>query len=99
MIAFISVIILALLLLYDVASWGLVMYKFWDWFLLPVFPTLPTITFVNAVGLMLFLCLFKKIDSQVIKKEYKNETATGVTLIIAPWIILLLGWIVWSVIY
>ena len=99
MIGFIIVIFAAMILLYDAASWGLVMYMFWDWFLLPVFPTLPTITFINAVGLMFLINLFKKTDTQILKKEYKDETAVGVAVIFAPWITLLSGWIVWSVIY
>ena len=98
-IIFLAVIILAIALLYSSVAWGLVMYKFWYWFLLPVFPSLPQINFAQAVGLMFFLALFKNVESQIMKKEYKDETASTWGPLLAPWLTLLMGWIVWLVIY
>lgn len=96
---FLFIFIAGLALLYGSVSWGLVMYKFWYWFLLPVFPSLPHVTFVQAVGLMFFVGLFHGINSQVLKKEYKDEGAATLVAIAAPWLTLLVGWIVWLVIY
>ena len=98
-IVFLFVTVVALALLYGAVSWGLVMYKFWYWFLLPVFPSLPQINFIQAVGLMFFLGLFKGVETQVLKKEYKDETSATLAALLAPWLTLIVGWIVWLVIY
>lgn len=37
--------------LYGTLAWGFVLYKFWYWFLIPSFPDIPEITFVQAMGL------------------------------------------------
>ena len=87
-------IILSVAILYGALSWGLIMYRFWSWFLLPVFPTLPNITFNQAVGLAIFVVLFHNVQAQVIKKEYIDETQAVLTHIIAPWITLLFGWLI-----
>jgi len=92
------VVLLGIGVLYGAASWGLVMYKFWYWFLLPVFPSLPHVTFAHAVGLAVFVGLFHTVQSQVIKKEYKDETQGMVLAIIAPWVTLVFGWLIHLVI-
>lgn len=91
---FLFIIIMAIAIAYGTLSWGLVMYKFWYWFLLPVFPALPQITYVHAIGLIMFIQLFHTVQTQVIKKEYKEETTGSILAVIAPWVTLLLGWIV-----
>jgi hypothetical protein len=97
-IVILAAIVFALALLYGSLSWGLVMYKFWYWFILPVFPSLPQITFVQAVGLMFFIGLFKGVETQVLKKEYKDETTASIAAIVAPWLTLIVGYLVWVVI-
>lgn len=92
--AIIIAIILGIAILYGSVSWGLVMYKFWSWFLLPVFPTLPNITFNQAIGLAIFVGLFHNVQSLTIKKEYKDETHERLVIIIAPWITLAFGWVI-----
>ena len=79
---------------YGALSWGFVCWKFWYWFLLPVFPALPHIVFLQAVALMMFVSILKTQPSQYIKPEYTNQTIANIGLLIAPWLILLLGWIV-----
>lgn len=93
------IIIFAVALLYGAVSWGLVMYKFWGWFLLPVFPSLPSLTFAQAMGLAVFIGLFHTVQTQVIKKEYKDELQGLLLPIVAPWVTLFFGWIIWLVIY
>ena len=87
--------LIIVLLAYDALCWGLVGYKFWYWFLLPIFPTLPAIVFWQAVGLMFFIALFKS-AGQVIKKEYKDENAQMLLTFILPWITLLCGWVTYA---
>ncbi len=87
-----TVAIFAGLVLYNSVSWGYVCFKFWYWFLIPVFPVLPQIGFWEAVGLMFFISLFRSNSTSSIKKEYKDET-TQVTLgILSPWLLLLMGY-------
>jgi hypothetical protein len=34
-----------------------------------------------------------------LKKEYKDETSATLAALLAPWLTLIVGWIVWLVIY
>ena len=91
LIIIIFIVLLAAALAYGAFSWGFVMYKFWYWFLLPVFPALPQITFAHAVGLAVFIGLFHTVPTQIVKKEYKDETQGAILPLIAPWITFLVG--------
>lgn len=85
-----------LIIVYGSFSWGFVLYKSWYWFILPVFPALPHITFLQAVGLNLFTIFFKSIDTNVKKVgkiEIKSEPNWAGS-IIAPWIGLVFIWLV-----
>lgn len=88
------VIIIALALTYSAFSWGLVLYKFWTWFILPVFITLPVITLVQAVGLVFFISLFKAQAVQVIKDEYLKKNYVLYGNLLTPWITLFIGYLV-----
>lgn len=93
-----AIIVIAIILglfLYDTLSWGLVLFKFWGWFVLPVFVTLPALTFVQAIGLMFVIGLFKNHKSQIIKKQYKDERFENIYLYM-PWVTLALGWVAYA---
>lgn len=96
-VAILFIIIMGLAIVYGALTWGLVVSKFWVWFLLPVFPDLPAITFVQAIGLSLFIGLFHTVNTQVVQKEYKDETQGTILVVIAPWVTLGFGWIVHSI--
>ena len=86
-------------IIYDALAWGLVVQKFWGWFLVPVFPeVLDPISFKLAVGLAFFIGLFHARNYTSIKSEYKDGTTEVVTMLIAPWITLLIGAIVFGII-
>lgn len=91
-IEFIGIIILGII--YSAISWGLVLYKFWYWFILPVFTTLPTIGFMEAVGLMMFFNLLKQQNQQVINKLFRDDSTQFKLTVIAPWLMLFVGWFV-----
>lgn len=93
------VILFGILFIYDALSWGLVMYKFWGWFVLPIFTTLPTITFVQAIGLIFFVGLFKShFIGENIKDEYKKNTyGTAIVTIVMPWVTLIFGWLAYQI--
>jgi hypothetical protein len=42
----------------------------------------------------MFINLFKTQPAQLIKKEYTEVTAANIGILIAPWITLLIGWLV-----
>jgi hypothetical protein len=76
-------------------GWGFVLYKFWQWFVLPVFTTLPHISISQAVGLMMVVQLFDKNIPQVFDDEFLNSDKKNVFDIISPIITFVFGWIVW----
>lgn len=84
--------LIVVLFLYDALAWGLVLFKFWGWFVLPVFVALPALTFVEALGLMFVIGLFKNHSSQIIKKQYRMEY-TGWIMWVMPWATLFFGWL------
>lgn len=76
-------------LCYSTFSWGFVLYKLYYWFLNPVF-VLPQITYYNAIGIYLFISLFKTQFPQI-KSEFKeNEWIMW----IMPWLILGMAWFI-----
>lgn len=86
-----------LLLMYGALSWGFVMFKFYNWFLLPVFVTLPTITFIQSIGVMMFIGLFCRYAGEGLKDDYKDKTSQMTTAILAPWVTLFAGWLVTAI--
>ena len=91
------VIVIGGIFIYSTLSWGLVLYKFWGWFVLPIFVTLPALTFVQALGLMFVISLFKNQTIQSIKKEYKDESTTMSLIFLSPWISLFFGWLAYII--
>lgn len=81
-------------LLYGALSWGLVCWKFWYWFLVPVFPQVPHITFLQAIAVMIFMGLFRGHPTQVIKQEYTSQELFNVIAILGPWLTLCVGWLI-----
>ena len=82
------------ILIYSSLSWGYVLLQFYTWFVLPVFTTLPTINYWQAVGLMFFVGLFCRYSGEGVKREYKDELNNVINMIILPWITLLFGYII-----
>ena len=99
LIAVFAVLAFTALTVYFSFSYGFVLFKFWYWFLLPVFTTLPHIGFYSAVGLVLFISIINSNSKgvSVIRDEYidnKKKNENIMTLILTPWIVLLTGWII-----
>lgn len=88
-----AVLIIAGVIIYNVFSWGTVVFYFWQWFLLPIFPSAPAITFIQAIGLYFLISLTHQQESQSVKKEYRDDWQPAVGAILAPWITLFIGWI------
>lgn len=80
-------LLITILICYSTFSWGFVLMKFWVWFLLPIFPTLPYINFWQSIGLILFMSLFAPSN--------KKSKDMWYTIICTPWITLFIGWIIY----
>ena len=90
-------IIIGAVFIYSTLSWGLVLFKFWGWFVLPTFTSLPELSFVQALGLMFVVSLFKSMNTEIIKKEYKEQHAGAIMALVSPWISLFFGWVAYSI--
>lgn len=91
-----AVALIAIAILYESFSFGFLLYKFWYWFIIPSFPQVPHITFYHAVGLVLVIGLFKTHDYST-REINGNEIKVKpdyIQLLIAPWVILIVGWFV-----
>ena len=95
----VAVVIIGLTFVYDTLAWGLVLYKFWGWFVLPIFVTLPALTFVQALGLMFVVGLFKNtyVGNQIKDEYVKNKHSATWTLLLAPWVTLFFGWLAYVI--
>lgn len=92
-----GIILIGAIFVYNTLTWGLVLHKFWFWFMLPVFPEMPVITFVQALGLMFVIGLFKNQTTTSVKKQYKNEGETAMMLLLMPWTTLFFGWLAYII--
>lgn len=81
------------MILYSSLSWGFVLFKFWSWFVLPVFGMLPEITWWQAVGLMFVIQLFQA--RPAVAKETDN-TSNFVNVLLTPWLLLVIAWVIGS---
>ncbi len=101
-ITLIVVLMFLFLTTYFSFSWGFVLYKFWYWFLIPVFTELPEISFWAAVGLMMFVTLFKNHGHKpAIKEEYINkskQSGNAFASFLTPWMVLLIGFVIKTII-
>ncbi len=88
--------LILLAIIYDAFSYGYLLFKFWYWFVLPVFPQFMHITFYHAVGLFLVILLFKSKDTsdKTINGVEIKSKINWVGMLAAPWIILGIGWFV-----
>lgn len=95
-----ALLIVGIVVVYGSFSWGFVASKFYGWFVLPAFPTLPHFTVTEFVGFMLFIgVMTHKGTGQLIDKKYRDEVGEWAMVILAPWLTLLLGWGLYSVFF
>jgi hypothetical protein len=93
LIAFIGAVgLIAVVVIYNSLSWGFVCYKFYGWFVLPIFTQLPSIAFWQAVGLMFFISLFHNHSSIALKKEFEDSSQTITLAVISPWVLFIIGY-------
>lgn len=88
-----SLIFALFMIVYGVFTWALIVYQYYHWFALPLYPQLPTINFEEAIGLSFLISLFKTHSSLAIKDEYRDKTLEYAILFLGPWFLLLVGYI------
>lgn len=89
-----ALILIAGIFIYSTLSWGFVLYRFWYWFLLPVFPDMPHVTLLTTIGLAFLVGAFVR-HQEPHKETTKAENKTTImNWLIAPWISLFFGWII-----
>ena len=101
MIKGLGVLVLGILsMFYFAFSWGFILHKYWYWFVLDIFPDLPTITFYQAVGLKIFTGILVVVTNPNLKEEFYDSDKTNRTIYIVmlPWLSLLIGYIIHLVI-
>jgi hypothetical protein len=89
-----SIALVLLMVLYGSLVGGLLIFNFYNWFLLPVFPSLPEITYTMAIG----LGFFKMSVSRYETKKDERKTDWGFVFIM-PWVVMLFGWVAYAIIY
>lgn len=93
----IAILFIIGVIVYNAFSYGYVASVFYGWFILPMFPNLPHFTYLQFVGITLFLiALFPKHSSSNVKSEYKDDNGLWGTFL-KPWILLILGAIIHSI--
>ena len=83
--------------LYNIFAYGYVGSIMWTWFIMPLFPSMPAISLLQAAGLSLMVTffthdhLYRKTPSD---QSTMDKIMTMVVPAIAPWVTLLVGYIV-----
>ena len=90
-----GVLIIAVILMgYIIVSIAFVQVYLWDWFIIPLDLDLPRITMSQWIGINMFLSTIKvKLDPNN-KAENEAQTQHIINIIIFPWVLLFLGWII-----
>lgn len=94
-----GVVLLVLAFIWSIFSWGYVCWKFWYWFVIPVFPTLPHISWLQAAGLMFFISLFKGSPAQFIKEDYVVKHGANWMSALLPIITFIVGWLAFRIFF
>ena len=88
-----SVVVVLGLILYSAFSWGFVATIISEWYIIPLFPWFPVLTWKQYAGIMLFInCFFHKYNGENIKDEFKKDRA-GIGYLVNPWGVLLVSYI------
>ena len=83
-----------LLVVYSYVAWGFVSYTLYNWFVLTAIPELPTFSIVQFIGFHLFLNCIIRTPTQHLKDDYVDTDKTAISVILTPWVVLLISSIV-----
>lgn len=85
--------IVPLVILYSSFSWGWVASVMMKWYIIPVFPDFPILSWMQLAGIMFFVQCFTYSPKTQVKDEYENKTAHTTSVLLAPWLTLLCAWV------
>lgn len=86
--------LIADVILYSTFIWGYVASKFYYWFVLPIFPSLPHLSLMQIIGITFFVyVIMPKAAPSDVKDEYRDKSSQLVTFFIMPWVTLCIGYI------
>lgn len=93
---FFGVVILMTMILFAGAfSYGFLLLKSYQWFIIGVF-NVPVITYYQAVGIALFITLFQGGSPE---REDEDQTERIIKAIVKPWVLLGCFWVIRVAIY
>lgn len=81
-------------ILYSAFAWGFVVSKFYLWFILPVFPSLPYFSILQFIGFLLFLSAVMPKHYSGLKDEYEDKSKIWSYGLLNPWITLTIGYLI-----
>lgn len=79
-------------ILLSIAAHGVVVYNYWYWFVMPVFD-IGAVTFTEAIGLGMFIGLFKTTDLATNDEDEPDFSAFG-AILVKPLVLLSVGFLV-----
>lgn len=82
---------IAFLIVYGSLAWGYILMKVWHWFIIPVFPDVPSINYWQAVGLTFIISLFRSQSKTSYKDHEVDSSKTLWSALSAPWVFLLIA--------
>lgn len=90
----IAVLAIVGLVVYNTFAWGYVCFKFYWWFIMPVFAGMPHLNLWQCIGLWFFISLFKNHSTSTSGKKDEDENSgikSIISTLVSPWIILLIA--------
>lgn len=93
------IVIFYLIVLYTLFSEGFVALKLWNWFLLPIFPNLPHLIYIQMIGIILAVAAIKPRNTPTYKVDEENRNRNLFFSLIAPWVALLIAYVVHTYYY
>jgi len=87
------IVLFIIVLIYGPLVWGLIAHKLYIWYILPIFPEAPHLTYWNWVAILIFLSALKshRVNAKEKSEEQKNKET--LILVVYPWITLLFSWL------
>jgi hypothetical protein len=81
-----------IIILYVYLMGGLAVSKLYEWFIMPLSPNLPKITYVMGIGIMMFASLFSR-PGKEFKKDIVDDNKTAIFFLLKYPSALLFGYI------
>ena len=89
-----SLFVTICIFLYNSFAWGYVGSIFYNWFVLPSFPDFPNFGYTEFIGFNLFVSVLTNKTTMTIKDEYKDKQMIILQLLVGPWAVLFMGWLI-----